>query len=198
MSAPVHVTITATNRAPTVAVVSPQGGRGKLAGDVIVVDANPGDLDGYIRSVEFYDGAKLIGTATAAPWSVVWVGEVGAHSLTAKAFDNSDASTTSVPVNVTLKASNVAPTGSIKSPLAGSLLVAGQPVSVASNPGDVDGYIRSVRFFDGPVLIGTAVAAPWSVTWTPAAGTHTLSAVVTDNSDVAVTSRPVVVKAAAP
>ena len=48
--------------------------------------SKPGDKDGFVRRVEFYDGATLIGSATASPWTASWTAVVGAHTITAKAI----------------------------------------------------------------------------------------------------------------
>jgi len=70
----------------------------------ITVTATAADSDGTVARVEFYAGKKLIGTDASAPFSIVWTGAgVGSTSLTAKAFDNSGAATTSAAVTVQIK-----------------------------------------------------------------------------------------------
>ncbi|WP_242592611.1 Ig-like domain-containing protein [Corallococcus exiguus] len=67
-----------------------------------VVTANASD-DVGVTQVDFYDGATLIGSSTAAPFSVNWntTGATsGNHTLTAQAFDAAGNSTTSSDVMV--------------------------------------------------------------------------------------------------
>ena len=51
---------------------------------------------GTISKVEFYNGATLLGTATSSPYTYSWTSvPVGMYTLTAKAYDNLNISTTS-------------------------------------------------------------------------------------------------------
>jgi hypothetical protein len=96
-SAPVNVTV--VNLAPTVSIASPANGAS--VGTSFTISANAADPDGTVSSVAFYDGATLLGTDTASPytWSVTGAA-VGNHALTVVATDNNSASTTSAVVNV--------------------------------------------------------------------------------------------------
>ncbi|MBI3882388.1 MAG: Ig-like domain-containing protein [Verrucomicrobia bacterium] len=59
------------------------------------------DPDGTVTKVEFYDGANLVGSATASPYNFNWLNvPAGTHSLTARATDNQGAVTTSAAVSV--------------------------------------------------------------------------------------------------
>lgn len=54
--------------------------------------------------------------------------------------------------------------------------------------------ISQVQFYNGPTLIGTTTTSPYSFTWgNPTAGTHTITARVTDNENVTATSTPVTI-----
>ena len=67
-------------------------------------DAHGGgsDPDGTIAKVDFYDGATLIGTAIVAPYTYsLTLNALGALVVTARAYDNKGAQTTSTPVVVT-------------------------------------------------------------------------------------------------
>lgn len=87
---------------PSVAFTSPQNGA-NLSGGRITLGANASDSSG-IAAVEFYDGSKLIGRDTGAPYSVNWnLRKVakGAHVLSVKAIDTAgNAQTASITVNV--------------------------------------------------------------------------------------------------
>ena len=99
------------NAAPTVTLTAPAAGTAFGQGTVINLTANAADGDGSITRVEFYDGATLIGSDTTAPYALAWSGAaVGSHTLTARAFDNAGATTTSAAVTVSVNAAT-APAG---------------------------------------------------------------------------------------
>ena len=71
-------------------------GRSFQAPANITISANATNSDGQVRAVLFYQGTTLIGTATAAPYSILWNGvQSGTYTLTAKAIDNWGVATTS-------------------------------------------------------------------------------------------------------
>ncbi|PQV51490.1 putative secreted protein (Por secretion system target) [Jejuia pallidilutea] len=85
------------------------------------------DDDGTISQVEFYDGATLLGTDSSAPYEYIWVSPpIGTNSITAKAIDNSGASS-SHRVTFEVVDSSLS-TGSIK-PLNDSLKIIPNPTS---------------------------------------------------------------------
>jgi hypothetical protein len=68
------------------------------------IKANASDSDGAILKVEFYAGSTLLGTDTSAPYSLFWRPAAnGNYSLTARAYDNDGAVTTSAPVPVRVR-----------------------------------------------------------------------------------------------
>ena len=98
------------NVAPTAALTAPAANASVTQGNAITVTATAADSDGSIARVEFYDGTTLIGTATAAPFSISWTNAgVGAHSLTARAIDNLGAVGNSSAVAITVVAAVPAP-----------------------------------------------------------------------------------------
>ena len=93
------------NQPPTVSLTSPANNATFTAPASITIAANAADSDGTVAKVDFYNGATLLGTATASPYSITWSNvAAGSYSLTAKATDNSSASTTSAAVNITVNA----------------------------------------------------------------------------------------------
>ena len=69
----------------------------------ITVVAAPADADGSIKQVDFYAGNQIIGTRTAAPWSITWSNvAAGTYALSAAATDNLGGTTASAPVTVTV------------------------------------------------------------------------------------------------
>ena len=102
-SAPVSVTVNATNAPPSVSVSSPVDGAAFVAPATVDVTASADDTDGTVASVAFFANGAPIGTDTSSPFSISW-GNVGAGSyvLTAVATDNLGATTTSSGVTITV------------------------------------------------------------------------------------------------
>ncbi|MDW3094990.1 MAG: Ig-like domain-containing protein [Gammaproteobacteria bacterium] len=89
---------------PTVSITAPAANAIFTEDDAITITADAADSDGNITSVDFYDGAVLLGTDTTAPYSFIWNGATeGAHILTADATDNDGAIATSVPVSIVVE-----------------------------------------------------------------------------------------------
>jgi hypothetical protein len=119
----------ATNQPPSVAIFTPGDGCVHVAPERLFVAASAWDLDGSVRSVEFFDGDTSLGLVsnntlqldtTAAlsflpPWSLSWSNiTCGEHVLTAKAIDNEGAETISRPVSVRIVESNTLPVVTIR------------------------------------------------------------------------------------
>ncbi|RKH42714.1 S8 family serine peptidase [Corallococcus sicarius] len=87
---------------PTTSITAPVGGS-TLSGTASV-SANASDNVGVAR-VEFYAGTSLLGTATAAPYSIAWNTTSvanGTYALTTKAYDAANNIGTSGTVSVTV------------------------------------------------------------------------------------------------
>src|SRR5207244_4038917 len=75
------------------------------------------------------------------------------------------------------------------SPTNQSLLQKPQPVTLQAAATDADGAVARVEFRDGTNSLGVVRNPPYSLLWSnPAVGTHTLSAVATDDRGDATTS----------
>jgi YVTN family beta-propeller protein len=110
-SAPVVITISApdpNNKAPTVNITTPNSDISLKQGETFTLTVNATDSDGTVSRVELYDNETLLfNTLTTAPYSVnlSTAGvSLGNHSITAKAYDNGGAVSTSVPVVITITA----------------------------------------------------------------------------------------------
>jgi beta-glucanase (GH16 family) len=96
-------TTTSTNALPTVSLTSPTNNATFTAPGSITITANAADSDGTISKVEFFQGTTKLGEDTSAPYSYEWTGvAAGTYSLTARATDNANGSTTSTAVSVTV------------------------------------------------------------------------------------------------
>lgn len=95
------------NSAPTVSLTNPVNGTSANY-QTISISANATDSDGSIAKVEFYDGATKLGEDATSPYSLDVALDGGTHSLTAKAYDNENASATSAVVTYTVNKGPVA------------------------------------------------------------------------------------------
>ena len=100
------ITVSDTNAPPTISISAPSGGANyptAPASFTLNATANAGEVNGWVTKVEFYVNGALVNTDTAAPWSYNVSGLAnGSYTLTAKAFDQLNATTTSAPVTVTV------------------------------------------------------------------------------------------------
>ncbi len=102
-SASVAITVINPNASPTVSITSPANNAGFTTGSTVTIGANASDSDGTISKVEFFRGTTKLGEALTSPYSFAWASvPAGNYSLTAKATDNSGATSisTAVPVVV--------------------------------------------------------------------------------------------------
>jgi len=101
---PVGIPPVPTNQPPTVSVNEPSQGATYTSPASVTMSASTADADGSIVRVEFLVDGGIVATDTAQPWSATWTTDVvGAHTLTARAYDNAGAVTTSSPVVVTVQ-----------------------------------------------------------------------------------------------
>ena len=88
-------------KAHVVTLTSPTASATFTVSQAITVTATASDTDGSISKVEFYDGGTLANFDTAAPYTYSWTNaSVGTHTITAKAYDNVNATTLSSPVTI--------------------------------------------------------------------------------------------------
>jgi YVTN family beta-propeller protein len=106
-STAVGVSIATVNRPPSITMLSPADGAVMQAPATITVSASVTDGDGTVTRVDFYCDSVLIGSRTAAPYSLNWTaGNAGAYSFVVTATDNTGASASSAPVTVTVDSSS--------------------------------------------------------------------------------------------
>ncbi|PKV50176.1 putative secreted protein (Por secretion system target) [Aquimarina sp. MAR_2010_214] len=88
--------------APQVSLTSPNNGQSFIQGNTVAISASASDSDGTITKVAFYVDGSMIGQDTTAPYTINWTAASGNHSITAKATDNSNKTTTSTVVNISV------------------------------------------------------------------------------------------------
>ena len=181
------------NALPTVALTAPAAGSLYSAPASIALSASAADSDCTVAKVDFFDGGTLVGTATAAPYSVTLTSvAAGAHGFTARATDNLGATGTSTPVNVTVDAP---PTVTLSAPANNAIFAEGASITLSSTASDAVGNVAKVDFYQGTTLIGTATAAPYTFSWMSVpAGNYSLTAVATNDGGGTTTSAPVAIK----
>ena len=92
-----------TNAFPTVSISSPTNNATFPAPTNLTISATATDGDGTITNVEFYAAGFLIGRDTTSPYSFTWTNApIGTFALTARAYDNLGAISTSSVVNITI------------------------------------------------------------------------------------------------
>ena len=152
------------------------------AGTLAVTSANPA-IAAVSASVAFASGQ----TSVALPVSGL---ASGSTTISVSANGGQAAAT----VNV-----NAPPTVSITAPANNAVLAAGTSIALNATAADSDGTLAKVEFYDGATLIGSALAAPYGATLASApAGSHTLTAVATDNLGASTTSAALSVTVDAP
>jgi len=181
------------NTPPEVSITSPIAGATFREPATFTIDATASDSDGSVQRVTFYANGAPIGVATTSPYTVTWTNApAGSYMLTAVATDDRWATTTSAAVQVTVLA-NTPPLVSISTPSAGAVFTTPVDVAIEATASDPDGTVQQVAFYANGTAIGTAAAAPYGVSWYAPAGTHTLTAVATDNQGATTTSEGVIV-----
>jgi hypothetical protein len=148
--------------APTTTLTSPADGA-TVEGSAVYLTADA--LDDYgVKRVEFYTGDTLIGTATAAPYSVMWDTVLyanGTHTLTARAYDGANNMGTSTALTVTVNNDVTPPTVTLLSPVAGSTLQGS--VTLSADASD-DRSVDRVEFWLGRRQLTGVYVAPYTVT----------------------------------
>ncbi|MFM7023185.1 MAG: Ig-like domain-containing protein [Flavobacteriales bacterium] len=190
------------NTAPSVSLTAPLAGTSFIAPAAISISATASDSDGSIAKVDFYNGSTLLYTDATAPYAYSWPGvAAGSYSITAKAYDNKGAFSTSAAVSVTVKtaSANASPVVSLIAPSAGASYTAPASITLSAKASDADGMISKVEFYSGTTLLNSNTSAPYAYTWTGvAAGTYSITAKAYDNRGAVATTAAVSVKVSAP
>ncbi len=93
------------NALPVVGITSPLASSTFDAPAAIALTATSSDPDGAIATIDFYNGATLIGSVSQSPFTFTWLNvAAGNYSITAKATDNMGSSATSSVVNIIVNA----------------------------------------------------------------------------------------------
>jgi hypothetical protein len=86
-----------------VSLTSPSNNASFTSPAKVALAATASDADGTVARVEFFNGTTKLAEDTTAPYTTQWnIGAAGKYTLTARATDNSGATTTSSPVAITV------------------------------------------------------------------------------------------------
>jgi len=185
-SAPVSITVT-NPPPPAVALTSPVNGANYASPATIPFAANVTANGNPITSVEYFNGATQVGSATTAPYAFNWTSvAAGAYSVHALVvYGTNSLASTAVSVTVT----NPPPTVALTSPANGAAYAAPATIDVAANVTANGNSISGVQFYNGAALLGTASSAPYTFTWSNVStGSYTLHALALYGSGSSVAS----------
>jgi len=159
----INIIVKAANQPPTVSITNPVSNTQLTAPANITFSASANDGDGSVARVEFFEGSTKLGEATTAPHSLIWNNvAAGNYSLTVRAIDDRNATTTSDAVNIIVKASVLPPDPvSVAPPLDLSvatdiksstefLYTGANPIQTSVTPGTIEA--RRVAVLRGKVL----------------------------------------------
>lgn len=196
---------TTTSNSFTISVVEPPNMAPEISvtvadnilfeGDPININASANDSDGTITKVEFYADGQLIGFDTSAPYAFIWNGAaLGAHTVTAKAYDNDGAVTASNSVSITVQEvpANVPPSVQLTSPTRDTWASRWWGITLKASASDSDGSVTKVEFYANGSLLYTDTTASYSYRWRPSGrGNHQVYVKAYDNSGAVTTSQSV-------
>ncbi len=183
-SSAVNITV---NQPPAVTLTSPANNAVFTAPASVSLNASASDSDGTVSKVEFFQGTTKLGEDLTSPFAFTWNNvDAGSYSLTAKATDNTGATTMSAAVSIIV---NTLPTVSITSPTHPTTFVSPASFTITASAADTDGTISKVEFFVGVGLVGEDTTAPYTFAMSNLSrGTYVLSAKATDNRGAVTTS----------
>jgi probable HAF family extracellular repeat protein len=171
---------------PTVTLTNPANNALIAPGTDVNLGASAASTNG-IAQVQFLAGTNVLGTATNAPYGVVWTNvPAGAYPLSAVAIDSLGLATTSAVVSILV---DVAPTVTVTHPANNTLVRYGSNVSLGANAASAFATVATVQLLQGTSVLATWTNAPYTATWTlPPAGMYALTALATDSLGLVTTS----------
>ncbi|MDF2456634.1 MAG: Carbohydrate binding family 6 [Cytophagaceae bacterium] len=189
---------TLSNLPPVVSIIAPSNGTMFTAPASFSINVNATDLDGTVTKVEFYNGATLLGSSAAAPYTFNWSNvQEGKYMVTAKATDNVGNATVSSPVVLTVMTMvipNQPPNVTLTNPVNNTTANAPSTILISADAADSDGTVSRVEFYNGSLLIGVDRTAPYNYYWVGVgAGVYKISAKAFDDKDASKTSAAAVV-----
>ena len=185
-----QVVLVTVNDPPVVNILTPATGSFYVTSPATIpVTVLANDFDGSIAGVSIFANGNLVGQkslANANQYPFTWNNvNPGTYSLTARATDGNNLSTTSAPVTVIV---NSPPVISINSPTNGAQFPAPANITLTATASDPDGSVTGVTFSANGISLGSATPIggnQYSLTWANVPqGPYAISATATDNLGV--------------
>lgn len=139
---------------------------------------------GTISKVEFYVGAKLIGTSTTVPYTTTNIfNATGTYRVYARVYSGTEYTTTNsiqvFAIPNKRQDRNLLPVVSLTAPTTG---IINQAITLNSTATDPDGTVNKVEFYVNNTKIGEDLTSPYSISFTPIANNiYALRARAIDN-----------------
>jgi gliding motility-associated-like protein len=199
-SSAVNITVTNSNVVPSVNITAPSNNATYTVGENITIIANATDADGTVAKVEFYNGNTKLGEDLTNPYNFVLTGaSEGTYNITARAYDNQNASASSSIIRINITRSNSSPTVVLTGPVNNTSMPAPSNMTLTANASDSDGTVNKVEFYSGTTKLGEDMTSPYTFVWTNVPpGNYSLSARATDNLNAVGVSAVVGVSVVAP
>src|SRR5688572_20890536 len=167
-------------------------------GDIVGVNIQPSSFNPAIVTINVNDQvvwtwvSDVHNTVSDAPglWDsgVFNTGHVFTNTFTSAGAFPYSCTVHGFAGTVNVQAGNLGPTVAISSPTNGASFTAPAMVSIVATAEDSDGSVTNVSFFDGSTLLGATNNTPYSITADLPIGSHSLTAVSTDNLTLSTTS----------
>jgi len=183
-SASVAISVAELPGAPLVALTSPTNNASFQPETSITLSATASQANGSITKVEFFNGSTKLGEDLSAPYSIEWTNAPsGTLSLSAKATDTNNLTSTSAVVVITVIAPNVPPVVNIVTPGNKAVINANASVSITANATAPNGSVTKVEFYNGSVKLGEDLTSPYNHDWTTSSpGVYVIVAKAVDNN----------------
>ncbi len=176
------------NNDPHVTISEPTSKGYFLPNEDIVVTAVTANPQSNITQVELLLDGQTLTTLTAAPYTTTLTSvAAGVYTFEAIATDSNGDRYISPRVSATVANHvNNPPLVNISAPLNGSSLeyFSGRNITLSADASDSDGSVAQVEFFLNGSSVGVDTTFPYSVEWQAQEGSHMLTAVATDNTNV--------------
>jgi hypothetical protein len=180
--------------AAVINIIAPANSKWFAAGSSITLEAIA--LYREATQVSFYSGNTLIGTVDKSPYQIVWTPSAGVYAITAIAtYANAETVTSAETVIiVSTQSAGTVPSITITSPAQDTTIEAASTITLEAEALLTD--ITHVSFYANNTLIGTDNAEnPYRISWTPPAGTYSLTAKAFNTKNESVTSHAVQITA---
>ncbi|MEZ5502870.1 MAG: Ig-like domain-containing protein [Halioglobus sp.] len=179
---------------PHITIAAPTSKGYFLPNDDIVVTAVTSNPSSTITQVELLMDGQTLAVLTEPPYTTTLTSAMlGVYTFEAIATDNHGNRFISPRVSATVANHvNNPPSVSISAPIDGASIeyFDGRLITLSADASDSDGSIARVEFFLDGRSVGVDTTAPYAINWKVQLGSHMLTAVATDNTNMTAESAP--------